>query len=119
MFSEIKNRIAKTNEQRIKMYLLLYNIMKSEAIPVETRSTVAASMLEMLKSSMIPEDKDIIELMNDGIDNVCGYVQKQYGIPDYRSALEKIVENTSEKINRISEGEAILKSFNLNNINLN
>jgi hypothetical protein len=121
MFNEIAQRIAKTNDQRIKMSLLLYNIMKNTngQCGLELRSAVAASVVEMLDTSMIAEDKDLIKLLNEAVDNVCDAVREKYGIEDFRSNLNNIIQQSKEQIERISEGEEILKSLNLDNINLN
>ena len=116
MFKEIAERIAKTNDQRIKMALTLYNIMKNTSgqADLQLRSAVAASVIEMLDTSMIAEDKDLINLLNEGVDNVCNAVKEQYGITDFRSALNGMIKQTHEQIERIEQGEDILKSLNLN-----
>ena len=116
MFKEIAQRIAKTNDQRIKMALTLYNIMKNTSgqTDLSLRSTVAATMIEMLQTSMIAEDTDLIKLINDGIDDVCKDVKAKYGIEDFRSNLKGIIKQSQEQIERINVGEDILKSLNLN-----
>jgi hypothetical protein len=121
MFNEIRERIEKTNDQRIKMALTIFNIMKNTGGQVELglRSTVAATMIEMLQTSMIAEDTDLIKLINEGIDAVCNDVRTKYGINDFRSNLKSIIKDSKEQNERISTGEDILKSLNLNNINLN
>jgi len=112
----IRERIEKTNDQRIKMALTLYNIMKNTSgqADLQLRSAVAASVIEMLDTSMIAEDKDLINLLNEGVDNVCNAVKEQYGITDFRSALNGMIKQTHEQIERIEQGEDILKSLNLN-----
>jgi hypothetical protein len=119
--NEIRQRIEKTNDQRIKMALTLFNIMKntSGVVELNLRSTVAATMIEMLETSMIAEDVSLIRLLNEGIDSVCEDVKSQYGIADFRSHLIGIIKETNEKVQRVEAGEDILKSLNLNNINLN
>jgi hypothetical protein len=121
MFKEIAERIAKTNDQRIKMSLVLFNIMKNTSgqADLQLRSAVAASVIEMLDTSMITEDKDLIKLLNEGVDNVCNAVKEQYGITDFRSTLNGMIKQTHEQIQRIEQGEEILKGLNLDNINLN
>ena len=119
--NEIRQRIEKTNDQRIKMALTLFNIMKNTGghIDLNLRSTVAASMIEMLQTSMIAEDTDLIKLLNEGIDDVCNDVRTKYGINDFKSKLKSIIKDSKEQNERISTGEDILKSLNLNNVNLN
>jgi len=117
----IRERIEKTNDQRIKMALTLFNIMKntSGVVELNLRSTVAATMIEMLETSMITEDAPLIKLINEGIDSVCEDVKNQYGIADFRGHLKGIIKETNEKVQRVEAGEDILKSLNLNNINYN
>lgn len=119
--NEIRQRIEKTNDQRIKMALTLYNIMNnaSGVVDLNLRSTVAATMLEMLETSMITEDTPLIKLINDGIDSVCEDVKTQYGITDFRSHLKGIIKQTNEKVQRAEAGESILNGLDLNNINYN
>ena len=117
----IRERIEKTNDQRIKMALTLFNIMKNTSgrIDLELRSTVAATMIEMLQTSMIAEDADLIKVINEGIDSVCEDVRDHYGIMDFRNHLKGIIKQTKEQVERVEKGEDILKSLNLDNINLN
>jgi succinylarginine dihydrolase len=121
MFNEIAQRIAKTNDQRIKMSLVLFNIMKNTSgqACLQLRSAVAASVIEMLDTSMIAEDMDLIKLLNEAVDVVCSDVKAEYGITDFRSTLNGMIKQTHEQIERIEKGEEILKSLNLDNINLN
>ena len=117
----IRERIEKTNDQRIKMALTLYNIMinTSGCTSLNLRSTVAATMIEMLDTSMIAEDTTLIDLLNDGIDSVCAAVKSEYGIPDYRKQLRGVIASSQEKVERINAGDDILKGLDLNNINYN
>jgi len=121
MLNGIRERIEKTNDQRIKMALTLFNIMKNSTgrIDLELRSTVAATMVEMLQTSMIAEDTDLIKVINEGIDSVCEDVKNEYGIMDFRNHLKGIVKQTQEQVERVNAGEDILKSLNLDNINYN
>ena len=121
MLNGIRERIEKTNDQRIKMALTLFNIMKNTTgrIDLELRSTVAATMIEMLETSMIAEDVSLIRLLNEGIDSVCEDVKSQYGITDFRGHLIGIIKETNEKVQRVEAGESILNGLDLNNINYN
>lgn len=118
MFAEILQKIAKSNDQRVKMALTLVQIMKqSKAVSIEARSAVAASLLDMLETDMLEEDKQLIQMINEGIDCVCEDA-KQYGVDNLR---EKLVESINvakrivdEKIERVKMGDDILKSINLN-----
>ena len=121
MLNGIRERIEKTNDQRIKMALTLFNIMKNTSgqVDLNLRSTVAATMIEMLQTSMIAEDTDLIKVINEGIDSVCEDVKDQYGITDFRSHLKGIIKETNEKVQRVEAGESILNGLNLDNINYN
>jgi hypothetical protein len=121
---EITERIQKTNEQRIKMALTLINVMKhTEQSTLALRSSVAASMIEMIQSSMIQEDSDLIKILNEGIDEVCIQAKEEHGIENYRSRLKDTIELANriavEQNNRVNEGDEILSKVNFNNINLN
>jgi predicted component of type VI protein secretion system len=118
MFEEIKEKIAKTNEQRVKMALTIMNVMKhSHSASIEMRSAVAASMIDMLNTDMIEEDTDLIKFINEGIDNVCEDAKK-YGVNDLRSQLERSItvakQMVNEKMDRINEGDNILNKINFN-----
>jgi hypothetical protein len=121
---EITERIQKTNEQRIKMALTLINVMKhTEQSTLALRSSVAASMIEMIQSSMIQEDSDLIKILNEGIDEVCIQAKEEHGIENYRSRLKDTIDLANriavEQNNRVNEGDEILSKVNFNNINLN
>jgi len=122
-FKDVVERIKKTNDQRAKMAYTLVGVMKhSEHCSIQMRSTVAASMIEMLETCMIDEDTELIELMNEAIDEVCKDA-KEHGVDDLRSMLKQTIEHTNEvlkeKLNRMNEGDEILSQLDLNNLNLN
>jgi len=122
-FKDVVERIKKTNDQRAKMAYTLVGVMKhSEHCSIQMRSTVAASMIEMLETCMISEDTELIQLMNEAIDEVCKDA-KEHGVDDLRSMLKQTIEHTNqflkEKLNRMNEGDEILSQLDLNNLNLN
>ena len=123
-FKDVVERIRKTNDQRAKMAYTLVGVMKhSEHCSIQMRSTVAASMIEMLETCMIDEDDDLIKLLNDAINEVCEDA-KEHGVDDLRSMLKQTIEHANEvlkeKLNRVKEGDDILSKMNFdNNINLN
>jgi hypothetical protein len=119
MFNEIRSKIEKTNDQRIAMALTLINVMKqTEKVSIEIRTAVAAAMIDMLDTHMIDEDRDLIKVINDGIDSVCNDAEKNHGVKNLRQSLRGIIATSKEviaqQINRVNEGESILKSINLN-----
>ena len=121
--NDIFERIRKTNDQRAKMAYTLVGVMKhSEHCSIQMRSTVAASMIEMLDNCMIEEDSDLIQLLNGAINEVCEDA-KQHGVDDLRSMLEQTIKTANEvlkeKITRVKEADEILSKLNLNDLNLN
>jgi len=122
-FKDVVERIKKTNNQRAKMAYTLVGVMKnSEHCSIQMRSTVAASMIEMLETCMIDEDDDLVKLLNGAINEVCEDA-KEHGVDDLRSILKQTIEDTNEvlkeKLNRMNEGDEILSQLDLNNLNLN
>jgi hypothetical protein len=118
MFEEIREKIAKSNEQRVKMALTIMNVMKhSQSASIEMRAAVAASMLDMLQTDMLPEDDALVKFINEGINSVCEDAKK-YGVNDLRSQLERSIvtakQMVEEKMDRINEGDNILNKINFN-----
>jgi hypothetical protein len=118
MFNEIAEKIAKTNEQRCVMALTLVNVMKqSNGASIDLRSAIAASLIDMLDNHMLNEDRDLIRVLNEGIDSVCEDA-KQYGVKDLRSALRQTIQTSKQQIEehlkRVNEGSNILNQINLN-----
>jgi len=124
MLSEMLKRIEKTNEQRAKMACTLVAIMKhSDHASLQLRSTIAATFIEMLETSMIDEDSDLIDLINDGINSVAEDA-KEHGVDDLREQLSRTVKKAKrmaeEHFERVNAGNDILSKVNFNNdINLN
>lgn len=115
---DILEKIAKSNEQRCIMALTLVKVMESEKVNINLRSSIAASLIDMLDNHMIEEDKQLIKILNEGIDNVCDDAQKKYGIKDLRVELRKTIQISKQQIqehyNRVNEGQNILNQINLN-----
>jgi len=124
MLSEMLKRIEKTNEQRAKMACTLVAIMKhSDHASIQLRSTIAATFIEMLETSMIDEDSDLIKLINEGIDSVAEDA-KEHGVMDLREQLSTTVKKAKQMVEehfeRVNAGNDILSKVNFNNdINLN
>ena len=118
MFRELKEKIEKTNEQRVTMALLIINVMKSPLTDIATKSAMAATMLDMLDTTMIEEDRELISVLNEAIQHV-NEEAKEYGQEDLIGSLNKIRKQVKEKMERVEEGTNILKSMNLDNINYN
>jgi hypothetical protein len=83
---------------------------------------VAASLLNTIEMSFISGDDDgLSNLINNSINQFCEKIEEEKGIENYRSKLLETVELTrtvlkriDEKIQRIREGEDILKGICLN-----
>jgi len=111
------------NEQRFSMIVLLCNILDAEdGVSDAVKSAVAASLLNTIEMSFIPEDDDVFaDLINYSIDNFCKNVEEKTGIEDYRSTLgesvamaKKIIDKVIEEARRIKEADEILKNICLN-----
>jgi phosphoglycolate phosphatase-like HAD superfamily hydrolase len=101
---------------------LLCNILDSDEVANDVKSAVAASLLNTIEMSFIPGDDDgLSNLINNSINQFCEKIEEEKGIENYRSKLLETVELTrtvlkriDEKIQRIREGEDILKGICLN-----
>jgi hypothetical protein len=111
------------NEQRFSMIVLLCNILDAEdGVSDAVKSAVAASLLNVIEMSFIPEDDDVFaDLINYSIDNFCKNIEEKTGIEDYRSTIsesvvmaKKIIDKVNEKARRIKEADEILKNICLN-----
>jgi len=111
------------NEQRFSMIVLLCNILDAEdGVHDAVKSAVAASLLNMIEMSFIPEDDDVFaDLINYSIDNFCKSIEEKTGMEDYRSTLgesvamaKEIINKVNEKARRIREADDILKNICLN-----
>jgi hypothetical protein len=118
--SEKKMRV---HQQRFAMIILLCNVLDSEqGVSNGIKSAISASLLNIMDTSMIPvEDEALINLINNSIDAFCKEVEETSGIEDYRSQLlesvqmaREVIDALSKKIERIKEGEDILKNISLN-----
>jgi len=111
------------NEQRFSMIVLLCNILDAEdGVSDAVKSAIAASLLNTIEMSFIPEDDDVFaDLINYSIDNFCKNIEEKTGIEDYRSTIsesvamaKKIIDKVNEKARRIKEADEILKNICLN-----
>ena len=111
------------NEQRFSMIVLLCNILDAEdGVSDSVKSAVAASLLNTIQMSFIPQDDDVFaDLINYSIDNFCRNIEEKTGIEDYRSTLgesvamaKQLINKMNEKARRIKEADEILKNICLN-----
>ncbi len=111
------------NEQRFSMIVLLCNVLDAEdGVSDAVKSAVAASLLNMIEMSFIPEDDDVFaDLINYSIDNFCKNIEEKRGIEDYRSTIgesvamaKQLINKVNEKARRIKEADEILKNISLN-----
>lgn len=115
MFNELNEKIKKSNDQRVKMMFTLVNVMtNTKESSLELRTAVAASVLEMLDTSMLPEDVVFVEFLNNAVDSVCKEAESDRGIPNLKENLRRIINVSREKIDRITEGDSILNNINFN-----
>ena len=113
----------KINEQRFAMIIILCNLLESEnGVSMRIKSATAASLINMMEMSMIDGDDDgLKKLINNAIDQFCYEVESKHEIENYRDRLmesvlasRKLVSEMKQKIERIREGEDILKNICLN-----
>lgn len=113
----------KINEQRFSMIIILCNLLEAEnGVSMSIKSATAASLMNMMEMSMIPGDDDgLKDLINNSINHFCYEVETTHDIENYRGRLEKsvqaargMVDEMKAKIERIKQGEDILKNICLN-----
>jgi hypothetical protein len=113
----------KVNEQRFAMTIILCNLLEAEnGVSIGIKSATAASLMNMMEMSMIDEDDDIlINLINNAIDQFCYEMEIKHQVENYRGRLvesvlasRKLVDEMKQKIERIKQGEDILKNICLN-----
>jgi hypothetical protein len=118
-----EEKLMKVHEQRFAMTIILCNLLEAEnGVSMSIKSATAASLMNMMEMSMIPADDDgLKELINNSINQFCYEVEIKHDIENYRGRLEKsvkaaigLVKEMKEKIDRIKEGEDILKNICLN-----
>lgn len=111
------------NEQRFSMIVLLCNILDAkQGVDVSIKSAVAASLLNMIEMSFIPNDDDVFaDLINHSIDNFCKQIEDENDIEDYRSKLmqsvtmaKDVINEMNERARRIKEADEILRTIGLN-----
>jgi hypothetical protein len=116
-------RNIKINEQRFSMIIILCNILESEkGVSKHIKSAIAASLISMMDKSMITKEEEPLKnLINNAIDIFCAQVELENGIENYREYLletveqaKEIVDEMKQKMDRIAEGDNILKGICLN-----
>ncbi len=112
----------KVNEQRFALIITLCNVLDTEeGVDNSIKSAICASLINIMNLSFLPEDGPLANLIDNSIDNFCREVEEEKGIENYRLQLEKqvktakkIIDTLNKKIERIKEGEDILKNICLN-----
>jgi hypothetical protein len=116
-------RNIRVNEQRFAMTIILCNLLEAEnGVSMAIKSATAASLLNMMEMSMIEGDDDVFkELINNAIDQFCYDVEMKHEIENYRGRLMEsvqrakgLVDEMKAKIDRIKDGDDILKNICLN-----
>jgi len=116
-------RNIKINEQRFSMIIILCNILESDkGVNKHVKSAIAASLINMMDKSMITkEDEPLKNLIDNAIDIFCTQVELENGVDNYKEYLLQTVEQAKEivnemkqKMDRIAEGDNILKGICLN-----
>ena len=113
----------RVNEQRFAMIIILCNLLEAEnGVSMSIKSATAASLINMMELSMIDGDDDAFKaLINNAIDQFCYEVETKHDIENYRGRLMQsvkeargVVDEIKAKIERIKDGEDILKNICLN-----
>jgi len=118
-----EEKLMKVHEQRFAMTIILCNLLEAEnGVSMSIKSATAASLMNMMEMSMIPGDDDGLKnLINNAIDQFCYEVETTHEIENYRGRLMQSVERAKglvdemkAKIDRIKDGDDILKNICLN-----
>lgn len=113
----------KVNEQRFALIVLLCNVLDTEkGVSDNIKSAICSSLMNVMEQSFIPGDDDaFLNLINNSIDEFCASMEEKHGIENYRDHLmesvktaRKLVDELNKKVQRIKEGEDILKGICLN-----
>ncbi len=113
----------KVNEQRFAMIIILCNLLEADnGVSMSIKSATAASLINMMEMSMIDGDDDALKnLINNAIDQFCYEVETTHDIENYRERLMEsvkaargVLDDVKAKIQRIKDGEDILKNICLN-----
>ena len=113
----------KVNEQRFALIILLCNVLDTEkGVSDNIKSAICSSLMNVMEQSFIPGDDDaFLNLINNSIDEFCASMEEKHGIENYRDHLmesvktaRKLVDELNKKVQRIKEGEDILKGICLN-----
>jgi hypothetical protein len=118
----LEDKFEKVNEQRFATIVILCNVLDTEkGVSDHIKSAICASLINMLERSMNDDDGALVNLINNSIDNFCAEIEAKKGIENYRDSLnetvniaKKIVGEIKKKVQRIKEGEDILKGICLN-----
>ena len=113
----------KATEQRFSMTIILCNLLEAEnGVSMSIKSATAASLINMMEMSMIDGDDDALKnLINNAIDQFCYEVETMHDIENYRERLMEsvkaargVLDEVKAKIQRIKDGDDILKNICLN-----
>ena len=113
----------KATEQRFAMTIILCNILEADnGVSMSIKSATAASLINMMEMSMIDGDDDALKnLINNAIDQFCYEVETTHDIENYRERLMEsvkaargVLDEVKAKIQRIKDGDDILKNICLN-----
>jgi DNA-binding ferritin-like protein (Dps family) len=118
----LDDKIMKLNEQRFATIVILCNVLDTEeGVTDHIKSAICASLINMLERSMNDDDTAFVNLINNSIDGFCSKMEEKTGIENYRDTLnetvnlaKQILDKINKKVQRIKDGEDILKGICLN-----
>jgi hypothetical protein len=118
--------MSKSKEVKIKMGLILSNILTNKDIPLHIKCAVGTSLTDILDNDLSEtEDADIVKHLNKSIDVLCEEMKETHGVEDFRKEMretvtmakkmsKEIMKEIKAKQKRVKEGEDILKGICLN-----
>lgn len=119
----VSEKQIRIQEQRFAMIITLCNVLDSESgVEFKIKSAICASLINIMQTSFIPGDDDeLMNLIDNSINSFCKEIEEEKGIENYREELnnqvkiaKSIVDALNKKIERIKQGEEILKNICLN-----
>jgi len=115
---QLLEMVTKSNIQRVKMSVTLANLAMHDEITLHVRVAICTTLFDIIKNDADPElDSEMIKLFNKTIDKVSKEVKEITG-EDIREMMNNLIKKAeavaNARINRINDGNDILKQINLN-----
>ena len=118
-----EEKAMKVNEQRFALIITLCNVLDTEkGVSDKIKSAICSSLINIMEQNFIPKDDvPLANLINNSIDGFCSQMEEKHQIENYREQLNesiriarKMIDELKKKVERVREGEDILKNICLN-----